>query len=105
MHVIATILAVAAYRLEPTDQTAIIFDERAAGSPEAIREWFYPGNTMGVEFVYTRRPPDAPAETVELPDPPQLAPAELGLIEAPALALFNSRAPLPQAPPDSMGTN
>jgi hypothetical protein len=30
------------------------FGERAAGQPEAIRAWFYPGRLWGEEFVYPK---------------------------------------------------
>jgi len=30
------------------------FRERAAGQPEAIRAWFYPGRQWGEEFVYPK---------------------------------------------------
>jgi len=53
-HVYATILAVANYRLKPTSDPVIRFRERAAGSPQALRAWFYPGNTFGQEFVYPK---------------------------------------------------
>ncbi|MEO8026404.1 MAG: LPXTG cell wall anchor domain-containing protein [Bryobacteraceae bacterium] len=48
----ATVLAVNDYRLKPTGRTVIKFEERSAGSPEAIKEWFYPGDLYGQEFVY-----------------------------------------------------
>jgi hypothetical protein len=51
-HLIGTVLAVPDERLEPRGKTVISFDERASGSPEALRAWFYPGNTIGQEFVY-----------------------------------------------------
>lgn len=50
----ATILAVPDYRLEPTDKPVITFEERAKGSPEAIKAWFYPGSPYGQEFVYPK---------------------------------------------------
>jgi LPXTG-motif cell wall-anchored protein len=53
-HLFATILAIPNYRLESTDKTVITFGERAAGSPEAIRAWFYPGANWGEEFVYPK---------------------------------------------------
>jgi len=53
-HIYATILAVPNYRLKSTDKTVMTFRERAAGSPEAIRAWFYPGNNWGQEFVYPK---------------------------------------------------
>jgi len=51
-HIIATILAIPAYRLKPTDETLITFEERPDGSPEAVKRWFYPGDLDGVAFVY-----------------------------------------------------
>jgi hypothetical protein len=54
-RVIATILAIADYRLTATDKTVITFSEVPRGSPEAIRAWFYPGNNFGQEFVYPKR--------------------------------------------------
>jgi hypothetical protein len=52
--IIATLMAISDYRLTPTDKTVITFDEVPGGSPEAIRAWFYPGNTIGQEFVYPK---------------------------------------------------
>lgn len=54
-HVYATILAIPNYRLKSTDKTVMTFRERASGEPEAIRAWFYPGNTWGQEFVYPKK--------------------------------------------------
>jgi hypothetical protein len=51
-QLIGTVLAVPDERLEPRGKTVITFDERSGGSPEALRAWFYPGNTIGQEFVY-----------------------------------------------------
>ncbi len=53
-HLYEDILALPAYRAEPTDKTVITFEERAEGSPEAIKEWFYPGDIDGLEFVYPK---------------------------------------------------
>ena len=51
---LATFMTIADYRLTATDQTVIKFREVPAGAPEAIRAWFYPGNTIGEEFVYPK---------------------------------------------------
>ena len=53
-HVFATILAIPNYRLKPTSDTVMKFTERSEGSPQAIKAWFYPGNTFGQEFVYPK---------------------------------------------------
>jgi hypothetical protein len=55
MHLLATILAIPDYRLQPTGKTVIKFSERPAGTPEAIRAWFYPGDNYGHEFVYPEK--------------------------------------------------
>jgi LPXTG-motif cell wall-anchored protein len=54
-HIYATILAIPNYRLQVADETVITFGERAAGEPQAIRAWFYPGDNSGQEFVYPKR--------------------------------------------------
>jgi hypothetical protein len=54
-HVFSTILAIANYRLKPTDKTLLTFKERGEGQPEAIKAWFYPGETWGQQFVYSKK--------------------------------------------------
>ena len=51
-ELLTTILAIPAYRLKPTDDTVITFEERPTGNPEAVKRWFYPGELEGVGFVY-----------------------------------------------------
>jgi LPXTG-motif cell wall-anchored protein len=53
-QILATLMAIPDYRLTPTDQTVIKFNEVRRGAPEPIRAWFYPGNTVGQEFVYPK---------------------------------------------------
>jgi len=53
--IIATVIAISDYRLSPTAKTVVRFHEVPVGSPEAIRAWFYPGNNVGQEFVYSKR--------------------------------------------------
>ena len=48
------VLTIPAYRLKPTDQTVVTFEERAKATPEAMKVWFYPGNTSGQEFIYPK---------------------------------------------------
>jgi hypothetical protein len=74
-HVFSTILAIPNYRLRVTDKTVMTFKERAAGQPQAIRAWFYPGNQWGQEFVY---PKARAIELAKLVNEPVLAmPTEL----------------------------
>lgn len=53
-HVYTTILAIPNYRMTAAGETVITFHERPAGSPEALKAWFYPGREWGQEFVYDR---------------------------------------------------
>jgi hypothetical protein len=53
-QIIATILAINNYRLQPTGETVMKFSERPGDSPEALRAWFYPGDNFGQEFVYPK---------------------------------------------------
>lgn len=48
----ATILAIPDYRPTAADRPLIRFDERPSNSPEALKAWFYPGDTYGQQFVY-----------------------------------------------------
>jgi hypothetical protein len=41
--------------LQATDKTVMTFGERAAGEPQTIRAWFYPGDNSGQEFVYPKK--------------------------------------------------
>ncbi len=49
-----TLLAVPNQRQEPADKPIILFSERATGSPQAVKVWYYPGETIGNEFVYPK---------------------------------------------------
>jgi hypothetical protein len=53
-HVYATTIAIPAYRTQVTGRTVITFYEAAAGQPEPIRNWYYPGDNFGQEFVYPK---------------------------------------------------
>ena len=50
----ATVLTIPDYRTQPQDKPIIKFSETSQGGPEAIKEWFYPGDTYGQEFVYPK---------------------------------------------------
>jgi hypothetical protein len=54
-RVFGTFLAIPHYQHRPSDKTIIKFDERAAGSPQAIKAWIYPGHNYGHEFVYPKK--------------------------------------------------
>jgi hypothetical protein len=50
----ATVQTVPVERLEPVGDTVLTFAERPSDKPEAILTWFYPGESTGHEFVYSR---------------------------------------------------
>jgi hypothetical protein len=54
-HLIGTFLTIPDYRMKPSDKPLLTFEERAAGAPEAIKSWFYPGDSYGNEFVYPKK--------------------------------------------------
>jgi hypothetical protein len=74
-HLYGTFLAIADQRLRPAGKPIITFEEAPAGSPEAVKAWFYPGDTFGHEFVYPRTRAVALAKANNTPVPSM--PAEL----------------------------
>jgi hypothetical protein len=91
-RVYTTILAIPDYRLNATSKTVMYFSERPAGSPQAIKSWFYPGDNFGHRFVYpkakavqiaaeTKQP--VPSHTAEVVEPQVAAPVEVK-IQTPA---------------------
>jgi hypothetical protein len=52
--IFTTMLAVPNQRMTPTDKPVVLFSERASGSPQAVKVWYYPGDTIGNEFVYPK---------------------------------------------------
>ncbi len=53
-HLYGTFLAIPDERLKPAGKPIITFDERPSDSPEAVKAWFYPGETYGHQFVYPK---------------------------------------------------
>jgi hypothetical protein len=103
-HIYATILAIPNFRLRATDKTVITFAERAAGEPQAIKAWFYPGDNWGQEFVYPRSKALELAKRTNLPVlyiPDEVAPNIVAPVktvdEAPVVAL--KQAPLKAVTP------
>jgi hypothetical protein len=52
-HLYGTFTSIPEQRPEPADSPVITFEERKAGSPEAVKAWFYPGEDIGHEFLYS----------------------------------------------------
>lgn len=91
-HLYTTILAIPNYRLRATGKTVMTFEERAAGEPQAIRAWFYPGRNWGEEFVYPKKRAVELARVVNQPilaTPVELAPTAplKAFVEAPIVAV------------------
>jgi|HubBroStandDraft_1064217.scaffolds.fasta_scaffold16983_3 LPXTG-motif cell wall-anchored protein len=82
-QLLATVLAIPNYRLRPTGDSVISFAERPSDSPEAVREWFYPGDNFGQEFVYPKSRATELAQQVNAP----VLETRDEQVEAPAAAL------------------
>ena|SRR4051794_37305580 len=50
--ILATVFTIPTVRLTATDDTHITFNEQRTGLAVPIKEWFYPGNINGEEFMY-----------------------------------------------------
>ncbi len=89
---VATLLAISAYRQQTPEKPIFNFDERPAGTPEAIQSWFYPGDNTGWEFVYSKPYPTAQPQVAAA----QPAPAP---VEPPAPPVEEVSAPAPEPTP------
>lgn len=101
-HVLGTFLAIPDYRNDVPSRPMISFQERGAGSPEAVRSWFYPGEHYGHQFLYSKAEPmpavaeALPAVPDPMPAPPDIQEKTEPAAEAPAPAVIAS-APAPAA--------
>jgi len=89
-HFYGFIMAIPNYRLKPTGDPVLTFSERPAGTPMAIRAWFWPGDNFGQEFVYPKAKAAVLAKETERPVltaevTPTMPPEELK--EAPITAI------------------
>jgi len=67
------VLTMPDYRLNATSKTVMYLGERPAGSPAAIKSWFYPGDTSGERFIYPKARAQALAAEVNQPVPSRVA--------------------------------
>jgi hypothetical protein len=51
----ATVFTAYVERSQPTDNTVFGLAGRGSALPEAIETWFYPGRTVGHEFLYPKQ--------------------------------------------------
>jgi len=106
-HLYENVLTIPAYRLEPTDKTVITFEERVEGAPEAIKDWFYPGDNSGVEFVYAKAtapavaalPAVKPPETRSKPTTPEPSVSKAEPVQTPVQIAQAPTPPTPAATP------
>jgi len=108
-HIIDTVLAVPAQRMQPTGKTEFNFWETPPGTARALRTWYYPGDNYGQEFPY----PKHLQQVAMLMSPaaaPAPAPVESNAAPAPAPTPVESEAvqtpePAPQQQPTEVAQN
>ena len=52
---VATLQTISSEHLEAVDKTEITLADRGPMQPQAIVRWFYPGRSIGHEFLYSRQ--------------------------------------------------
>jgi LPXTG-motif cell wall-anchored protein len=93
-HLINTIMAVPAYRVEPTGKSQFVMWETPAGSAAALKDWYYPGDNFGQEFPYPKNLTVIAQNTsANTYTPPPPAPA-------PAPPVAEEQPPAPEAQPE-----
>jgi len=53
-HLYGSFLSIPEERPEPADSAVVTLEEKTAGAPEAVKAWFYPGEDIGHEFMYSQ---------------------------------------------------
>ncbi|MEG9439014.1 DUF2911 domain-containing protein [Edaphobacter sp. HDX4] len=54
-RVFATLQTISVGRQEPTGDAVATLAEQPDGGPDALLDWFFPGNTIGHEFRYSNK--------------------------------------------------
>jgi hypothetical protein len=52
-QIIATVLGVPAYRLQPTSDTEVTFEEPLTGNVDVVSRFFVAGELRGIGFIYS----------------------------------------------------
>src|SRR5713101_5522362 len=52
-HLYASLETAEAERPEPTGDTTVTLAQQGSGKPDVLLKWFYPGNDIGNEFLYS----------------------------------------------------
>jgi hypothetical protein len=97
-HLYGTFLAIPDYWIKPAGKTIITFEERPAGSPEAVKAWFYPGENYGRDFVYPKPKATALAKANNSPVPSMPAEFAANTIEPAATVKAPHIVAMSQAP-------
>jgi len=64
-HLFTTVDAIPDYRMQPSGHSVFQLVKTAKNAPPELHAWFYPGDTLGEEFVYPKaRVPGAQANLV-----------------------------------------
>ncbi len=97
----AITMTAAATRVTPTDKTVLTFYEMPAGSPQAVRRWFWPGDVDGQEFLYPhKRAAEISKITKQtVPEAPEEQPVAAN---TPAPAADVTAAPAPEPTPNPL---
>lgn len=82
----ALTFAVSAERIRPTGKTVLTMYEGSRDAPPAVRTWFYPGDTVGQEFLYPHHQAARISERTNIAVPEietaENSPAEAGPVKA-----------------------
>jgi hypothetical protein len=102
-------------RVEASDKPVVMFSERPSGTPPAVRAWFYPGNTVGDEFVYPRKQATVIAKATHqrvlsmsddsASDRDRMKSADVGRVDGDGIMADSSPAPSGAAPMRSAAQN
>jgi len=97
-QLIATILTINDYRLQPTGRTVVKFAEQPGDAPDALKAWFYPGDNFGQEFVYPKTRAIELAVAVKEPVPAvPVEAADLTTVEIVAVTPEQKEVPVTEA--------
>jgi LPXTG-motif cell wall-anchored protein len=94
-HVFATVNTNNVYRNQPTDKTVFTFYETPAGQPPAVKDWFYPGDDYGQQFVNRGGPVQVSQISQAAVQTRPVEPAPVPVVSA---------EPAPAAPPEAAST-
>ncbi len=104
-QIVATIIGMPHYQLEPPSKTQLDFWETPAVTPPAVKDWHYPGEMLGLQFTHppatqvaAAPPAPAPPVAAEAPPAPEVTPAPAPAPEAPPEVAQAQPAPAPETP-------